>query len=135
MEIVVGLEMVVGIDHKAAGNPVPARDLGERGVGSRQRLPLGLGQNALAGAVHVPARISQARTINIHPAFFHARTPPGKGRARDFPFCRHHIQIFSHSKSLEQDNSFAAAGFYLREHRLCSLHLGSFGSPFFPLSS
>ena len=29
-----------------------------------------------------------------------------------------------------QDNFFLAATFYLSEHRLCSLHLGSFGSPF-----
>src|SRR5579872_4052826 len=30
-----------------------------------------------------------------------------------------------------RDNSFAMSRFYLSEHRLCSLHLGSFGSPFF----
>jgi hypothetical protein len=28
------------------------------------------------------------------------------------------------------DNSFPAATFYLDEQRLCSLHLGSLGSPF-----
>ena len=32
---------------------------------------------------------------------------------------------------LTPDNSFPTARFYLSEHRLCSLHLGSFGSPFF----
>src|SRR5579872_702294 len=30
-----------------------------------------------------------------------------------------------------RDNSFPSLRFYLSEHRLCSLHLGSFGSPFF----
>src|ERR1022692_1631229 len=33
--------------------------------------------------------------------------------------------------SFSPDNSFPATTFYLTEHRLCSLHLGSFGSPFF----
>ena len=56
MKIVVGLEMVVGIDNKAAGDPVPAGDLRERGVAGRQRLPPGLGQDAFAGMVHAPAR-------------------------------------------------------------------------------
>ena len=56
MKIVVGLEMVVGIDNKAAGDPVPAGDLRERGVAGRQRLPPGLGQDAFAGMVHAPTR-------------------------------------------------------------------------------
>src|ERR1039458_3088987 len=33
--------------------------------------------------------------------------------------------------SRSEDNSFPTARFYLTEHRLCSLHLGSLGSPFF----
>ena len=33
--------------------------------------------------------------------------------------------------SRSEDNSFPTARFYLSEHRLCSLHLGSLGSPFF----
>src|SRR5271163_684181 len=38
----------------------------------------------------------------------------------------------SHSESYRTpDNYFRPARFYLSEHRLCSLHLGSFGSPFF----
>src|ERR1039458_10226166 len=32
--------------------------------------------------------------------------------------------------SRSEDNSFPTARFYLSEHRLCSLHLGSLGSPF-----
>src|SRR5258708_23358263 len=42
---------------------------------------------------------------------------------------------FLRLESSGSDNSFPAAGFYLHEHRLCSLHLGSFGSPFFHLAS
>src|SRR5271170_4987240 len=38
----------------------------------------------------------------------------------------------STAESFFADNSFPTARFYLSEHRLCSLHLGSFGSPFFP---
>ena len=51
MEIVVGLEMVVGVDNEAAGDSVPARDLRQRGVAGRQGLPLGFGQDTLARMV------------------------------------------------------------------------------------
>src|SRR3984885_13637761 len=37
----------------------------------------------------------------------------------------------STKSSIFPDNFFPTTRFYLSEHRLCSLHLGSFGSPFF----
>ena len=55
MKIVVGFEMVIGVDNKSAGDSVPAGDLRQRGVAGRERLPLGLGQDAFAGVVHAPA--------------------------------------------------------------------------------
>ena len=77
--------------------------------------------------VGLGAQIPHARPIHLHPAFFHARTEPGTGAAET----SRSAAITAKSSSNSRDNSFPAARFYLSEHRLCSLHLGSFGSPFF----
>src|SRR5580704_12074286 len=50
---------------------------------------------------------------------------PGKGAAASPQ------SAASSESSIFPDNFFPTARFYLSEHRLCSLHLGSFGSPFF----
>jgi hypothetical protein len=62
------------------------------------------------------ARQLLPRSTALPPTFF----------ASHFHFRKPFTRIF-----YSRDNSFAAARFYLSEHRLCSLHLGSFGSPFF----
>ena len=59
----------------------------------------------------------------------HSSTPglnPGK-LAEDFS----RSAVSTVNSSLFPDNFFPTARFYLNEHRLCSLHLGSCGSPFF----
>jgi hypothetical protein len=77
-------------------------------------------------------QIPHARPIQIHPALFNAPAQSRTGRCRVFPVCPSHKQILNSESSQSSDNSFPATGFYLSEHRLCSLHLGSSGSPFFP---
>jgi len=76
------------------------------------------------------AQIAHARAIQIYPAFFYAVIRAGKSSPCRFPVCWHRMQIFF-APLLRPDNFFLTAGVYLSEHRLCSLHLGSFGSPFF----
>ena len=80
------------------------------------------------------AEVAHARPIEVHPALFHPcaqrRSEARYMQSRNIPARRHHSQFFSLRIFRNPDNFSLSAGLYLNEHRLCSLHLGSSGSPF-----
>ena len=78
------------------------------------------------GALATPARRYRMRAPSS--SIQHSSTPglnPGNGAEEiSLP------ASITAKSSFSPDNSFPTTRFYLTEHRLCSLHLGSFGSPF-----
>jgi hypothetical protein len=81
------------------------------------------------------AQVAHAGAIEIHPALFHALA---RRWSRACHGALHILHLyFTHrftrrkKSSRAQDNSFLVPRFYLSETTPLTLHLGSFGSPFF----